>query len=340
MNDLLVSIIIPIYNSGRGLSKSIESILSQTYKNIEIVLVDDGSKDDSFEICKSYSLKDKRITVIHTENQGSGPARNTGIAHAHGEWAYFPDSDDFLEPNAIERMVGSVLKSECDLLVFGFDTYDTNGRLISRKSSPYTVLQGDHVRQNYEHHCMMKDPLCIQGAPWNKFFNISIIRENDVSYPALRRHQDECFICRYVEYVKKVCFIPDVLYRYYANDSKAIRRKYPIDYIDCVKAVYSIKKEHYQRWNPNNSVMKDVLSDEFLCNLIWSLELSFNPRFNFSHNERYEWMKEQLSDVHFDELSYSLVNKRPYQRLAVLLLRSNLRLAYCLLKISDLIKSR
>lgn len=336
----LVSIIIPVYNAGNTLQRCVDSILNQTYKNIEIILVDDGSKDNSLEVCTSYSGRDPRVKTIHTENQGSGPARNTGIEASNGKWAYFPDSDDFLLPEAIEVMLKSQSINNCDLLVFGFDTYNSDNKLIRKKTCPSVAMDGDSVRSNYEHHCMMHDPLCIQGAPWNKFFSMDVIKKNKVTYPALRRHQDECFISRYVAHTKRVAFIPDVLYYYYANDASAVKRKYPIDYVDCVKGVYDIKSKLYYSWNPNNIKVKEVVSDEFICNFIWALELSFNPKFSFTVKERFSWMKNQIKDVNFRELNYGLVNKRPYQNTVVNLLRADrMKLAYALLWLKSKIKT-
>lgn len=331
MENPVVSIIIPVYNAEHTLSRCLESILVQTYDNIEVILVDDGSKDGSLALCKSYAERDGRVKVVHTANQGSGPARNTGVQNASGTWAYFPDSDDYLVPDAIERMVHHVDASGCDLLVFGFDTYDKNGELVRRKVCPDTIISGDDVRVNYEHHCMMNDALCIQGAPWNKFFKMSVIKEFGVEYPPLRRHQDECFICRYVNHAQSVCFSSDILYYYYANDPVDVRRKYPIDYIDCVKGMYKIKAENFLSWNPDNAAVKAVLSDEFVCNMIWSFELSFNPKFAFSHKQRINWMRKQLSDIDLSAIDRTLVRKRIYQGPVFFFIRFCLPVAYLMI---------
>lgn len=99
----------------------VSSILAQTYKNIEVILVDDGSKDKSLLHCQRLSEKDNRVKVYHTENRGSGPARNYGLSKASGEYVYFPDADDNLDPAAIEILVNATVSDNVDLVVFGFE---------------------------------------------------------------------------------------------------------------------------------------------------------------------------------------------------------------------------
>ena len=102
MNNNLISIIVPVYNVSEYLPRCLDSLINQTYKNIEIILVNDGSTDNSLEICKKYAEKDLRIKVIDKENGGISSARNTGIAEASGEWIGFVDSDDYIEPCTYE----------------------------------------------------------------------------------------------------------------------------------------------------------------------------------------------------------------------------------------------
>ena len=112
-----LSVIVPVYNAENELKKSIESILSQTEKNIEIILVDDGSSDNSLYICKEFEKKDRRIKVIHQENAGVSVARNTGIEVATGEYIGFVDSDDWIELNMYERLLSEAQRSGADVVM-------------------------------------------------------------------------------------------------------------------------------------------------------------------------------------------------------------------------------
>ena len=116
-NELLVSVIIPVYNVSRYLPQCFESVISQTYRNLEIIVIDDGSTDDSGSICDQYAEKDDRIHVIHTDNRGLASARNLGLENVSGKYILFIDSDDWIEPQTIETFIGAALKTEADIVI-------------------------------------------------------------------------------------------------------------------------------------------------------------------------------------------------------------------------------
>ena len=106
-----VSIVVPIYNTEKYLDECIESIVNQTYKNLEIILIDDGSKDKSPQMCDEWAKKDNRIKIIHKSNEGAGASRNRGIAVATGKFIYFVDSDDYIAPTLVEKCLNAISKS-------------------------------------------------------------------------------------------------------------------------------------------------------------------------------------------------------------------------------------
>ena len=117
--DILVSVVVPIYNVEDYLGRCVDSILDQTYGNLEVILVDDGARDSSGRICDDYAAKDPRIRVIHKENGGLSSARNAGIDIARGEWLEFVDSDDWIEPDAVESMLSLALEENAELVIGG-----------------------------------------------------------------------------------------------------------------------------------------------------------------------------------------------------------------------------
>src|SRR5690625_6208119 len=137
-----VSIIIPVYNKAPYLDSCISSVINQTYKNLEIIIIDDGSTDNSLEICEKYRKKDERIQLISQENQGVSVARNKGIQKASGEWIYFLDADDYLELDAFEILVNEIIQDkEIDLIEFGAKKWQNNelvGERIPSKKQIYT----------------------------------------------------------------------------------------------------------------------------------------------------------------------------------------------------------
>ncbi len=318
-----VSIVVPIYNMGDKIETCVQSLIDQTYQNIEIILVDDGSKDDSYEHCLNLQKKDPRVTALHTENRGSGPARNHGIENATGRYIYFPDADDYLEPKAIEILVKAIQEGPYDLVVFGFKNVNQFGKEVAVQRYPESVQDGDKIRAAYAPYMVYNTELGIQGAPWNKFFDLEVIREHHLEYPPLRRHQDEGFIARYMCHAKNVHFIEDVLYIYYVNDLQKVWQKYPVDYIDAVIGLYETRKETILTWNKDDKLTHDMIAKEFVCNVIRALELSFSPKMNFSKKaERMEWIKNAIAKSKVGELEIPQSIGR-YQRIVFPLIAGN-----------------
>lgn len=279
MKNPKVSIVVPVYNMEHSLAASVESLLSQTYHNIEVVLVDDGSKDQSLQCARDLASTDGRVTVVHTENRGSGPARNSGIEASTGQYIYFPDADDVLEPKAIEILVKAISEpKEVDLVVFGYRNINQKGELISEKKYQEREASGNELRHDYSECMGTSTKWGIQGAPWNKFFSLDLIKKNGVRFPSLRRHQDEGFIGRYMCHVQNVRFIIDVLYNYKVNSISQTWRKYPINYLDAVIGLNEVRKETIYTWNPQDTKTRDFLCREYICNAIKSLELAFSPK--------------------------------------------------------------
>lgn len=129
--DILVSVIVPVYNVEEYLGRCVDSILNQTHKNLEVVLVDDGAKDTSGAICDRYAEQDPRVRVIHKENGGLSSARNAGIDIARGDWLEFVDSDDWIEPDAVESMLHLALEHNVELVIGG--RYDVKAKTGEKK---------------------------------------------------------------------------------------------------------------------------------------------------------------------------------------------------------------
>ncbi len=297
MTDL-VSIIVPIYNMEKSLMSSISSLLLQDYYNIEIILIDDGSTDASFDICKTLASRDNRVIVQHTVNQGSGSARNFGIKLSKGKYLYFPDADDKLESTAISILVSSMNHGENDLVVFGYQCRTHKNEIIFEKKYLNFSNTGDIIRYNYEDYFNMQNCFSIQGAPWNKFFDGDKIRENNILFPLLKRHQDEGFISRYMCYSKNVVFIPEVLYIYYQNTIQHEWRKYPLDYVESVIGLHKIWNETICSWNKDDFKTHLLVKKEILSKSIKVLELSFSPRMKLNFFTRKYWLKEMCRKLH------------------------------------------
>lgn len=327
-----LSIIVPVYNAGSMLERLTASLQRQTFQDYEVLLIDDGSTDQSLALCQEIASKDRRFRVFHTVNQGAGPARNLGIEHAAGRWVYFPDADDELFSDTfLENLMERASALDVDLLVFSYLVKATNGRMAGCFTYPDLQLDAETIRLRYERHIAMDSELAIQGAPWNKLFRLSLIKDFSVKFPPLRRHQDEGFISRYMQYADSVAFLPLTGYVYYCNDSALVNRKYPLDYVESVKGLYRIRKETILKWNPQNEKVNGFVAKELFCNMIHAFELSFHSKFDFDRKERQAWMRKHLQEVDYEHLNTTMIRKRPYHWLVYRLLPLNFSLAYLLI---------
>ena len=290
----LISVIVPVYNMGESLEKCVASILEQDGADYELILVDDGSKDDSWARCQRREKNDVRISAYHQENQGPGPARNLGISKARGRYAYFPDADDTLSPHALQIMLAAMKKNQSDLVVFGYQAMDQKGEVRRKKTYPEFVKDAEAIRQDFSDYASMKTKFGIKGAPWNKFFDLEIIREHHVVFPPLRRYEDEVFISRYMCWASKVQFIEDVLYTYYMNDLTLEWKKFPDDYYDLVQKFYAYCHEDVLAWNPKDTKTTQIVNEEYVDGIVRALELNYSPKYNYSSREIKRLVKQQV----------------------------------------------
>ena len=152
------SIIVPVYNTETRLEKCIDSLVNQTFKDIEIILVDDGSTDRSGSICDDYSSKDNRITVIHQENTGQGIARNCGLKVANGEYIAFLDSDDFMDEKSYEIIKEAIDKTDADLCAFGYLQRSESGKVVYQSVVHRNEYSGTEIRNKFIYHFFGDDP--------------------------------------------------------------------------------------------------------------------------------------------------------------------------------------
>lgn len=216
-----VSVILPIYNVEEFLPKSIESVMDQTYRNLEIVLVDDGSTDSCPKICDDYARKDKRIKVIHKKNGGLSSARNAGIDMASGEFIYFLDSDDYIETNLVEMCVSVIQTTMCDVVVFNHVIESESKEEIGKTHFSQQQIITDTIdkKMKYVSNILLKYQ--VGWNAWNRFYKADIIRDNKLYYPDnnVIFAEDQAFALLIALYQKKMVVVEDVLYHYLQRET-------------------------------------------------------------------------------------------------------------------------
>lgn len=202
----LISIIIPIFNVEQYLAKCIDSIINQTYENIEIILVDDGSPDNCPKICDDYSKKDKRIIVLHKLNGGLSDARNAGIDKANGEYIGFVDSDDWVEQDMYETLVNLILLVDADIAECGISFHFKNF-ITKSLESKITVCEKLKTLE-----CFLDRSIDIKGSVCNKLYNRKII--DKIRFPVGKLHEDAFFTYKALYYSKKYIRTESCKYNY------------------------------------------------------------------------------------------------------------------------------
>jgi len=218
MNNL-VSIIVPVYNSESYLRRCILSIINQTYYNLDIILINDGSSDSSLNICKEFSEKDKRITVISTKNKGASHARNIGLSSSKGQFVAFVDSDDYLEQNSIEQCVFLMQNNnDIDIVSFNWNTCYDDGRIIKTK----VFDQETQIINKTEliNAISLNDFAYGGGFVWNKFFRRSLIDKSNYYFDeSLIFYEDKLWTIGIANNSNKVLGTNFVGYNYCIHDS-------------------------------------------------------------------------------------------------------------------------
>lgn len=197
--EKLVSIIIPIYNKEPYLKKCLNSILEQSYKNIEILLIDDGSTDKGLDICNEFVEKDKRFKYFYKENGGVSSARNYGIDKSSGYYLTFVDADDYIDTDFIERLI----ENESDLVVCGYKYVHSD--IIIDRSSVEEILDG---RENISNKILSPEYRELLKVPYLKLYKSAIIKENNIKFNiAMNYGEDTLFVLEYILKCKNIKFI-------------------------------------------------------------------------------------------------------------------------------------
>lgn len=239
MKQSLVSIVLPIYGVEKYLDRCMNSVVNQTYRNLEIIMVDDGSRDNCPAMCEQWAAKDSRIKVIHKENAGLGMARNTGIENATGEYICFFDSDDYVALDTIEKAVALVETEGSDIVLFGLANVDINGQVVDCiiPRTQQVTCCGESVQEEFlpdliatvsgssRQNLYMSACLCL--------YSVNMIHESGWRFASEREIISEdvySLLCLY-RHVNRVSVLPEALY-FYCENASSLSRSYRKDRFD------------------------------------------------------------------------------------------------------------
>lgn len=215
--DKKISVIIPIYNSAQTLERTLDSVINQNYRNLEIILVNDGSTDNSFEICKKYAEKDNRIITINQQNQGVGKARNNGIDIAKGEFISFVDSDDTIDENFYYELITTQTVTDADIVESGAKV------ILNSKNEIYPYEKQEKINI-FKNHDYMKNYLnfSLNVSVWGKIYKRDLIGQ--IRFPNLNINEDFVFLWEIVKKTKLFCENLNVNYHYYLDKEVSLSK--------------------------------------------------------------------------------------------------------------------
>ena len=222
----LVSIIVPVYNKEKFIDKLLDTILNQTYKNIEVILVDDGSKDGSLKKCKSY--KDKRIKVIHKENGGVSTARNVGLEAATGDYIAFVDADDYIEKDFIKKLITNI--KDYDICECGYNRVDEEGNILEKFIPREELLTNNYQIQDYYLNYNNTNDFL-----WNKMFKKEVLKDIEFN-KNYKCSEVFLYIAEVLLKTNSKITIPDALYNYVCNDQSVGNETFSPKKLDVIYA--------------------------------------------------------------------------------------------------------
>lgn len=271
----LVSVVVPVYNVEKYINKCIDSIINQTYKNLEIFLIDDGSTDNSGRICDECAEKDERINVIHKKNGGVSSARNFGIQEASGKWITFIDSDDWVEKNFCERLINEAKKNDADVALCAYNRVtDSKFEKINANSK---IVACD--RKEYLINTL--NPQTGFGFCHMKLYKHNVIK--DIRFDTdLKVGEDALFNEKISRNLSKAIYVGESLYNYRINESSVVRRydeKYVEKYLKAIKTT----KEYIFKNHPND---EEIIQNYYNFVAYHILLIAVNFCYNYENKDK------------------------------------------------------
>lgn len=294
----VISVIVPVYNVEKYLERCVNSILEQTYQQLQIILVDDGSTDQSGKMCDAYAKKEERIIVIHKINGGLSDARNAGMEVATGEYVCFFDSDDWIEKDTLKTAYDALKTSGMDIAVWGFvkDFVDQNENI---ENTSYVAI-GNHICKK-EKRCnsilLQDEALTMIGYAWNKLYKMSIISENSIKFEkGTSLVEDILFNEKVLSVAKGFCFIDGAYTHYMQRNRETLGAKFYPNFFELKLRACEARRKILISYGIPTEEIEKALSDSYFSALKSSCRMvSMNKK--MSREEKNTYMKETCQSI-------------------------------------------
>lgn len=295
----LISIIVPVYNVEKYIDRCINSILQQTYSNLEIILVNDGSLDQSGHICDNYKRKDKRIEVLHKENGGLSSARNAGIEIATANYIIFIDSDDYVNDTMVENLYKGLKKYDADIACCGKYLEDENNNVIEikNKGKEYCINRYEAIER-----MLLRDE--IDNSAWDKIYRKELFK--NIRFPDGKYYEDIETVYKLFCKCEKIVHISTVEYHYIIREGSIINSKFSLKQLDSLEFISNIRQDiiiNYPQYKQQVEAM-------YYLDLVTNLQKIYNSKEMHSYKEIYSKLKKEFKNSIKTILSNKYINTK------------------------------
>lgn len=304
-----VSIIVPVYQVEKYIRQCVDSILAQTFKDFELILVDDGSTDKSGEICDEYAKVDGRVKVIHQTNRGVAAARNNAVRCAEGAYICFVDADDWIEDTMIENCVNHMEAYDADVLRHGYTMevwQDSGCQRIEKKSEPFFAeyLTNNQIAEQMEN--FWKD---CSNYVWNYFFRKETV--GHIEFPEIKISEDHIFVLKVLQECKKICYLREEPYHYCMRMGSSANR-WQEEGIDCQLQMIQSCHEFMEHFGISGDRKERILSNIIISAYSYVIYLLSFPDCKWSVQEKINKIKEVREELEVEKYtSYVITDKLP-----------------------------
>jgi len=313
-NTDIISIIIPVYNIEKYLSKCLESIAIQSYQNLEILLIDDGSSDRSPEICDAYKKKDKRFCVIHKENGGLSSARNAGIEIASGKYLLFVDGDDYIDKDMVKILYKRIKQDKSDMAFCNYLVVQNGIEKVSGEKLRNELWTWKDYWNYYFKYYGLACELTVNKLYARHLFGA------DIRFPPGRLHEDEFILHKIIDRCRLISSVSNPLYYYVQRDGSIVHNQFSVRRLDVVDALIGREQYFYERGLKKFAEYSLIAGQLIILDADTKLDLSDKQNkkvykaYEQKLREEYKVMKKNAS-LHFRIRAYLLFYHKPFYKM-------------------------
>lgn len=291
MSTKLISIILPVYNVEKYIEKAVKSVVQQTYTNFELLVINDGTKDNSIQKIEKF-VTDSRIKILHKENGGLSDARNYGLERAQGDYIYFIDSDDWIEPNLLTLCIDKIEKESVDVVVFGYflDTEDKNGNLISTSQ---VIHEHNEINLNNSNSNMSDNTIGLLGYAWNKLYSSSFLKKHNFKFEkGVSLVEDILFNTQVFTFIDTIHFVNVPLYHYSNRPVETLIKTFHKNSFELYLKKNESLKPFLSYWKVNSK--NNFLANSLLLGMRYCTNNLFAFKNELSERQKYNYLKSMI----------------------------------------------